>query len=90
MIQFEWDNKKAKRNHRKHGVSFEEASTVFYDPLSATFDDPDHSVGELRLITVGYSSRGRLLVVSHTERVKSIRIISARPATAHERKRHES
>jgi uncharacterized DUF497 family protein len=90
MIQFEWDNKKAKRNHRKHGVSFEEAATVFYDPLSATFDDPDHSVGELRLITVGYSSRGRLLVVSHTERVKSIRIISARPATAHERKRHES
>ena len=90
MIQFEWDNKKAKRNHRQHGVSFEEASTVFYDPLSATFDDPDHSVGELRLITVGYSSRGRLLVVSHTERVKSIRIISARPATAHERKRHES
>jgi uncharacterized DUF497 family protein len=90
MIQFEWDNKKAKRNHRKHGVSFEEASTVFYDPLSATFDDPDHSVGEPRLITVGYSSRGRLLVVSHTERVKSIRIISARPATAHERKRHES
>ena len=90
MIQFEWDNKKAKRNHRKHGVSFEEASTVFYDPLSATFDDPDHSVGELRLITVGYSSRGRLLVVSHTERVKSIRIISARPATAHERKRHQS
>jgi len=90
MIQFEWNNEKAKQNHKKHGVSFEEASTIFYDTLSATFNDPDHSVGELRLITVGYSSQGRLLVVSHTERGKKIRIISARSATAHERKRHES
>lgn len=64
--------------------------TVFYDPLSATFDDPDHSVDEQRLITVGYSSRGRLLVVSHTERGKAIRIINARLATTQERKRHES
>ena len=64
--------------------------TVFYDPLSATFDDPDHSVNEQRLITVGYSSRGRLLVVSHTERGKDVRIISARLATTQERKRHES
>ncbi|HHT9104750.1 MAG TPA: BrnT family toxin [Candidatus Wujingus californicus] len=64
--------------------------TVFYDPLSATFDDPDHSVGEQRSITVGYSSRGRLLVVSHTERGKTLRIISARLATTQERKRHES
>jgi hypothetical protein len=90
MIQFEWDREKARQNHKKHGVSFEEASTVFYDSLSATFDDPDHSKGELRLITVGYSSRGRLLVVSHSERQRKIRIISARTATAHERKRHES
>ena len=89
-MQFEWDRKKVKKNLRKHKVSFDEAVTVFYDPLSATFDDPDHSVGEQRLITVGYSSRGRLLVISHTEREKAIRIISARPATAHERKRHES
>ncbi|MBI4688272.1 MAG: BrnT family toxin [Nitrospirae bacterium] len=89
-MQFEWDRGKAKKNIRKHRVSFDEAVTVFYDPLSATFDDPDHSMGEQRLITVGYSSRSRLLVVSHTERGKTIRIISARAATAHERKKHES
>lgn len=88
-MEFEWDPEKAKRNLKKHGVSFEEAVTVFYDPLSATFDDPDHSVGECRHITIGLSSRDRLLVVSHTERGKSLRIISARPATAHERKKHE-
>ena len=87
---FEWDRKKAKKNIGKHKVSFDEAVTVFHDPLSATFDDPDHSVGEQRLITVGYSSRGNLLVISYTERGKAIRIISARHATAHERKRHES
>lgn len=89
-MQFEWDREKAKRNHRKHGVSFDEGVTVFYDPLSATFDDPDHSIGERRFITVGYSAQGRLLAVSHTERGKSIRIISARPATRRERKRHET
>jgi len=89
-MQFEWDREKAKRNYRKHKVSFDEAMTAFYDPLSATFDDPDHSVGEQRLITMGYSPRGRLLVVSHTERIKAIRIISARLATTQERKRHES
>jgi len=89
-MQFEWDREKAKRNLRKHKVSFDEAMMVFYDPLSATFDDPDHSVGEQRHITIGYSSRSRLLVVSYAEREKTIRIISARPATAHERKRHES
>jgi hypothetical protein len=89
-MQFEWDPEKAKRNYRKHGVSFEEAVTVFYDPLSATFDDPDHSAGEERLITIGFSSRDRLLVVSHAERGKTSRIISARRATAHERKKHET
>ena len=89
-MQFEWDRRKAKTNLRKHRVSFEVAMTIFYDPLSATFDDPDHSVDEQRLITVGYSSRRRLLVVSHTERGKSVRIISARLATTQERKRHES
>ena len=88
-MEFEWDREKAKRNLRKHKVSFDEAMTVFYDPLSATFDDPDHSTDEERLITIGYSSRSRLLVVSHTEREKTIRIISARTATAYERKRHE-
>jgi len=89
-MQFEWDRKKAKKNLRKHRVSFDEAMTVFYDPLSATFNDPDYSIDEERFITIGYSSLGRLLVVSHTERRKTIRIISARPATAHERKKHES
>ncbi len=89
-MKFEWDPKKALLNLRKHKISFEKAMAVFYDPLSATFDDPDHSVGEQRLITVGYSSRGRLLVVSHTERGKAVRIISARLATTQERKRHES
>ena len=89
-MRLEWDREKAKKNYRKHKVSFDEAMTVFYDPLSATFDDPDHSVGEQRSITLGYSSRGRLLVVSHTERGKTVRIISARLATTQERKRHES
>ena len=89
-MHFEWDEVKAKRNHRKHKVSFDEAVTVFHDALSATFNDPDHSAGERRLITVGYSSRGRLLVVSHSERGETIRIISARLATAHERQRHET
>ena len=88
-MRFEWDGEKAKRNLKKHGVSFEEAVTVFYDPLSATFDDPDHSVGEYRYITIGLSSRDRLIVVSHTERGENLRIINARPAAAYERKRHE-
>jgi len=87
---FEWDPKKAMQNIKKHGVSFDEAVTVFYDPLSATFNDPDHSVGEHRYITIGFSSQGLLLVVAHTERKNNIRIISARLATAHERKKHES
>ncbi|MDH4081108.1 MAG: BrnT family toxin [Nitrospira sp.] len=89
-MQFEWDREKAKQNLRKHRVSFDEAVTVFYDPLSATFVDPDHSVGERTFITVGYSAHGMLLAVSHTERGKAVRIISARPATQQERKRHET
>ncbi|MFH1940691.1 MAG: BrnT family toxin [bacterium] len=88
-MQFEWDLKKAKENLTKHGVSFNEAVTAFYDPLSATFDDPDHSENEQRYITIGFSSQGRLLVIAHTERRGNIRIISARYATAHERKKHE-
>ena len=71
--------------------AFEEAVTVFYDPLAATFHDPEHSVGELRDITVGYSARSRLLLVCHTERQgHTVRLISARQATRAERKRHES
>lgn len=88
-MQFEWDPKKAKQNLTKHGVSFDEAVTVFYDPRSATFDDPDHSENEQCYITIGFSSQGRLLVVAHAERGGNIRIISARCATAHERKKHE-
>ena len=88
-MQFEWDPEKAKRKYEKSNAAFEKEATVYYDPLSATFDDPDHSVGEQRLITVGLSVSGRLLVVSHTERGETLRIISARPATSQERKNHE-
>jgi len=89
-MKFEWDKDKEKRNIRKHAISLDEAVTVFYDPLSATFADPDHSIEEDRFITVGYSSQGRLFVISYTERGDAIRIISARPATMLERKRHEN
>ncbi len=86
---FEWDPKKEKTNIGKHGVSFDEAATVFLDVLSLTGDDPDHSLGEERFITFGISSSGRLLVVAHTERGEKIRIISARPATRLERRLYE-
>ena len=88
-MKFEWDNEKAIANLRKHGVSFEEASTAFADDLSLTGDDPDHSYGERRLVTFGVSSAGRLLAISHTERAGHIRIISARPAIRAERKFYE-
>lgn len=89
-MHFEWDRANAETNRRKHKVSFDEAVSVFYDPLSATFPDPGSSRSEVRLITVGHSSRQRLLVVVHSEQSETIRIISARLATAHERKRHET
>ena len=89
-MQFEWDPQKSHRNVREHSISFDEAVTVFYDPLAATFDDPQHSETERRFITVGYSNRNRLLLVAHTERGSSVRIISARRATARERERHET
>ena len=88
-MRFEWDGTKAAENVKKHRVSFEEAVTVFYDPLTATFDDPDHSDDESRLVTVGYSARSRLLIVCHVERGGATRVISARRATVRERKRHE-
>ena len=88
-MQVEWDPKKARANLRKHGVSFDEAATVFLDDLSLTGDDPDHSVSEERSVTFGISSVGRLLVVAHTERGERTRIISARPATRSERKLYE-
>jgi uncharacterized DUF497 family protein len=89
-MHFEWDRAKADANRRKHKVTFDEAVSVFYDPLSATFPDPDFPRSEERLITIGHSSRQRLLVVVHTEQSETIRIISARPANARERKRHET
>jgi uncharacterized DUF497 family protein len=88
-LRFEWDPAKAAENLGKHGVSFEEASTVFRDTLSATGPDPDHSVGEERFITFGVSTSGRLLIVGHTEYGDIIRIISARPVTSGERKIYE-
>lgn len=88
-MQFEWDDEKARQNFSKHGVAFEEATTVFSDDLSLTGNDPDHSRGEHRLITFGVSFAERLLTVSHTERKAHIRIISARLATRAERKLYE-
>ncbi len=77
-MQFQWDVNKARINAEKHGVSFEEAVTVFGDLLAATIPDPDHSVGEFRLLTTGVSRSQRLLVVSHTERDGEVRLIRAR------------
>jgi uncharacterized protein len=89
VLRFDWNPDKERRNHQKHGVSFAEAQTVFDDPLARVTDDPDHSAGELREIAIGFSSRGRLLLVSFSERKQTIRIISARAANARERRRHE-
>jgi len=88
-MHFEWDPKKAVTNQRKHGVTFEEASSALRDVFSATTHDPDHSNDEERFITFGISSQGRLLTVSHTERGVAIRIISARLATNIERQIYE-
>ena len=88
-MQFEWDPEKAAGNVRKHGVSFEDAATVFDDVLSLTGRDPDHSLGEQRSVTFGLSSAGRVLVVAHAERGDRIRIISARRATRPERRLYE-
>ena len=86
---FEWHEKKAAANKKKHGVSFEEGTTVFTDVLSLTIPDPLHSGEEERFVIIGRSSQRRILVVVHTDFGKHIRIISARLATAHERKRYE-
>ena len=90
MLQFEWYPDKATSNEKKHGVSFQEAATVFGDPLSLTFFDPDHSIDENRYITIGTSARGQLIIVSHADRDDRIRIISARKATRRERKIYEN
>ena len=89
-MPFEWDEEKAKTNIDKHGVSFDEATSVFDDPLFLTFADPSHSIQEQRFVIMGESARVRLLVVSYTERAGTTRIISARPVTKKERKAYES
>ena len=85
----EWDEGKALTNSRKHRVNFSEAATVFDDPLALTISDPDHSSSERRFITIGESSAGRLLVISHVYRSALIRIISARKPTRDERSHYE-
>lgn len=86
---FEWHRAKAKANLQKHEISFEEAMSVFADPLSVTLADPDHSADESRFIDIGLSTRGEVLVVVYTERESTIRIISARRATRLERRVYE-
>jgi uncharacterized DUF497 family protein len=89
-VRSEWDEEKAAANVSKHGVSFEEAATVFDDRLATTILDPDHSIGEERWLTRGQSRQGRLLVVWHTNRGSAIRIVGARLATPNERRSYES
>ena len=84
-MRFEWDPKKAAANFKKHGVTFQEAATVFGDPLAITFQDPDHSMNEERQMTFGLSLQKRLIVVAHAERKDRTRIISARPMDRKER-----
>lgn len=87
---FDWDKEKAKSNFAKHDVSFDEATSVFDDPLFLTFADLEHSLQEQRFIIMGESAKRRLLVVAYTEREGITRLISARPATRKERKAYES
>lgn len=89
-MKFQWNPDKANSNLKKHGVSFEEAVTIFGDQLAVTIADPDHSIGELRMITIGQSRLQRLLLVCHTEREGEVRLISARVATRQERRSYES
>lgn len=89
-MRFEWDPKKAVSNVAKHGVSFEEAQTIFGDPLATTILAPDDSIGEERWLTTGSSKEGRLIVVWHTNRGEAIRVIGARLATVNERRIYES
>jgi uncharacterized protein len=90
-MHFDWDEKKNQANIRKHGISFEEAQTVFFDPLAKVASDPDHSRGEARFFAVGYSAQHRLLLVVHCfrENEELIRIVSARKLTNSERKQYE-
>lgn len=89
-MKFQWDPAKAITNNRKHGISFEEAVTIFGDSLAITISDPKHSLDEIRFLTIGQSRLQRLLIVFHTERDGEIRLISARLATPQERRNYES
>ena len=89
-MQFEWDPEKAAANLTKHGVSFEEASSVFGDPLATTVPDPEHSVEEQRFLTTGMSSQQRVVIVWHADRGEGVRIIGTRETTARERRSYES
>ena len=89
-LTFAWDRRKAATNRQKHGIAFEEAVTVFADPLARVYDDPDHSAQELRFLLVGHSMLGRLLLVVHAERGDIIRIISARKPTPRERRDYKA
>ena len=84
-MKFEWDNNKAISNIKKHGVSFNEAVTIFNDPLSITFDDPDHSFGEERFLTFGLSDKGSYIILGHTDIENKTRVITARLMTKKER-----
>ncbi|HHC25415.1 MAG TPA: BrnT family toxin [Desulfobacterales bacterium] len=89
-MNFEWNRQKSQISLKKHGISFEEAKTVFDDPLYVDFYDPDHSDDEHRYLIVGRSDKGRLLIVSYTERDDMLRLISARKTTRKERKAYEN
>jgi len=89
-MKFEWDKQKAENNLKKHGVSFEEAITVFDDPLYLDFYDPDHSSHEHRYLIIGRSFKTRLLIISYTERADNLRLITARQATSKEREHYEN
>ena len=89
-MEFEWDPAKAASNLSKHRVAFEEAQTVFGDPLASTIDDPDHSEDEARFVTIGFSMNGRLIDVCHTDLSGRVRLFSARKATRRERRQYES
>ena len=88
-MEFEWEAEKDQQNQVKHGVSFEEASTVFGDPFALTINDPDHSWEEQRFLTTGYTTGQRLVIVSHVDREERIRLISARSVTTAERRNYE-
>lgn len=88
-MQLEWNADKARQNAAKHGVTFEEAASVFGDPLELTIPDPNHSISEDRFVSVGTSEAGRLLVVGYTERGSKIRVIFARRATMREQHDYE-